>query len=505
MRIQLDRAGEMPLYRQLADHLRRGILSGNLAPQSRLPATRRLARDLGVNRITIESAYAELTAEGLVASRAGSGTFVLTPFPLPPRPSPSGADPARAPWPLWQEEAARRASRESPLREAGAPARRAARIDFGSGCGDPRLFPAEEFRKTVQMVMQRDGTAALDYGEHRGYAPLRETITHILASQGLPARPEDILITAGSQQALALVAQVLLEPGDTVLVESPTYAGALDLFRMRRLTIVGLATDGAGMRVAELETLLQLHHPKLIYTIPNFHNPTGTCLDGQRRRQLVALADRYNIPLLEDDFVGDLRYEGRAQPPLKALDPGGRVIYTSTFSKMLMPGVRVGFLLVEGPIYERLVECKRVSDLASSSLLQRALEAYVTVGRYHAHLRRACRVYGRRRDALLEEIGKHLPSGTDLESPRGGLFAWLRLPDDLTCARLSPPAGRQGVAFAPGPQFFAAGDAPSGGVAGAACLRLNFAANAEPDIREGVKRLGAAIREARRVSPRNTR
>ena len=219
----------------------------------------------------------------------------------------------------------------------------------------------------LQVVMRRDGIAALDYGEPEGHMPLRITIADILASQGLQTRPENVLITAGSQQALTLVAQLLLEPGDVILVESPTYSGALNLFRALGFRIVGVPIDRQGMQVEVLEKLLQQHHPKLIYTIPTFHNPTGTSLSSVRRRQLIVLADRYNVPILEDDFVGDLRYEGRTQPALKALDPGGRVIYVSTFSKMLMPGLRVGFLVADGPVFDGLVRFKHASDLATSA------------------------------------------------------------------------------------------------------------------------------------------
>jgi GntR family transcriptional regulator/MocR family aminotransferase len=343
-------------------------------------------------------------------------------------------------------------------------------------------------RKAIQAVLRRDGAAALEYGEHRGHAPLRSTIAHILASQGLMASPEHILITAGSQQALALVAQLLLQPGDVALVESPTYTGILDLFRALGLKIVGVPIDAGGMKVDELEKLLQQHHPKLIYTIPNFQNPTGTCLNGRRRHQLIALADRYNVPILEDDFVGDLRYEGRTQPALKGLDPGGRVIYASTFSKMLMPGLRVGFLVADGPVYERLVHRKRINDLATSNLMQRALEEYVTVGRYQAHLRRSCRIYRRRRDRMLQAIDRYLPIGVQVVPPQGGFFVWLCLPNELSAEALLPLACEEGVAFSPGSRFF-----PSG-VGGECCMRLNFASQTPEGIEEGLKRLGQAIR-----------
>jgi GntR family transcriptional regulator/MocR family aminotransferase len=337
--------------------------------------------------------------------------------------------------------------------------------------------------------MRRAGIAALEYGERRGYSPLRRTIAHILASQGLQASHESILITAGSQQALALVSQLLLTSGDVVLVESPTYGGALGLFRALGLKVVGIPTDERGMQVEKLEDLLQQHHPKLIYSIPNFHNPTGVCLNSHRRRQLIALADRYNVPILEDDFVGDLRYEGRAQPALKALDPGGMVIYVSTFSKMLMPGLRVGFLVAEGPVYESLVSYKCVNDLATSNLIQRALESYVTVGRYQAHLRRSCRIYRKRRDVMLRAINRYLPAGVHVVPPQGGLFVWLCLPEHLSAERLLPVAGKAGVTFAPGSMFF-----PKG-CDGEGYVRLNFAAQPPEAIEEGIRRLGKAMKQ----------
>jgi GntR family transcriptional regulator/MocR family aminotransferase len=242
------------------------------------------------------------------------------------------------------------------------------------------------------------------------------------------------------------------------------------------------------MQVEALEKLLQQHHPKLIYTIPTFHNPTGTCLSSQRRMELIILADRYNIPILEDDFVGDLRYEGRARPALKALDPGGRVIYVSTFSKILMPGLRVGFLVAEGPIYRRLVDFKRVNDLATSTLIQRALEVYVTVGRYQSYLRRSCQIFHKRRDVMLAAIERYLPAGIRFDPPQGGLFIWLQLPAQLSSSALRPLAWEQGVDFSPGTSFFA--DGPEGDN----WLRLNFVSQSPERIEEGMKMLGKAMK-----------
>jgi GntR family transcriptional regulator / MocR family aminotransferase len=487
MRIPLDRHSEVPLYQQIETYLRKGILSGSLAADTRLPASRQLARDLGVNRITVENAYAVLETDGLIYSRMGSGTYVLPPNPL----LAFSRDKPGASWPLWQQslEIEGAASKNKSLEEKHKKtARQVDLISFASGIGDAHLFPAEDFRKVLQTVMRRDGIAALDYGEPNGHAPLRETITHILASQGLQTRSDNVLITAGSQQALSLVSQLLLKPGDVIMVESPTYSGALDLFRALGFKVVGVPVDRHGMQVEALEKLLQQHHPKLIYTIPTFHNPTGTCLSSQRRIQLIILADRYNIPILEDDFVGDLRYEGRAQPALKALDPGGRVIYVSTFSKILMPGLRVGFLVAEGPIYHRLVNFKRVNDLATSTLIQRALEVYVTVGRYQSYLRRSCQLFHKRRDAMLSAIGRYLPAGINVDPPQGGLFIWLQLPENLSSERLLPLAWEEGVEFSPGTGFF------SDGAEGRNWLRLNFVAQAPDQIEEGIRRLGRAVK-----------
>ena len=485
MRIPIDFGSEIPLYQQIEDHLRHGILSGGLAPETRLPATRQLARDLGVNRITVETAYQDLISDGLAYSRVGSGTFVQVPPSVPSLPKKE----QDTVWPLWQDDILDVLKKPAHLPAPG-PAGGGAPpnlISFREGIGDSRLFPVDDFRKTIQAVMRRDGQAALDYGEINGYAPLRATIAHILASQGIQTFPEQILITAGSQQALALVCQLLLKPGDAILVENPTYSNALDLFRLNRLKLVGAPVDRYGMQVEKLEKLLQLHHPRLIYTIPNFHNPTGSCMSLPRRHQLIALADRYNIPILEDDYVGDLRYDGRALPALKSLDPGGRVIYVSTFSKMLMPGLRVGFLAAEGPIYEALVAAKHINDLATSNLYQRAIEAYVTVGSYQAHLRRTCLVYRKRRDAMLEAVDRFMPAGVSGSPPQGGLFLWLQLPEGCASEDLLPIAREEGVAFSPGSGFFDRPDADG-------FMRLNFALQAPEAAEEGIRRLGKAVR-----------
>ena len=421
----------------------------------------------------------------MISTREGSGTYVAPPI-HPPAHSTGDAGIA---WPLWQLQAQIEdaGAQDTPPTYLAQVARHPHPIAF-MGVGDPQQFPVKDFYKAMQAVIRRDGTAALEYGQfNNGYAPLRETITHVLASQGIQAHPDQVLITTGSQQALALVCQVLLKPGDAVVVERPTYNLALELFRSLRLNIVGVAVDEHGMRSEALEPVLQQHHPRLIYTIPNFQNPSGVCLSAARRRQLVALADRYNVPILEDDFVGDLRYSGRAQPAIKALDPGGRVIYIGSFSKMLMPGLRVGYILADGPIFSSLVRQKRVTDLTTSTLMQRTLDLFVTVGRYQAHLRRSCRAYRQRRDAMLAAIQRYLPADVHVNPPQGGLFIWLRLGANLSSHQLLPLALEEGVEFAPGGRFF------PNPADGARYLRLNFATQPPQAIDQGIQRLGLAL------------
>jgi len=487
MRIPLNKKSDVPLYHQIESYLRQGILSGSLPADMRLPACRKLAKDLGVNRATVENAYAKLEADGLVFSRMGSGTYILPVNPVPVITKNS----QETKWPLWQESVQDRniISKADVVDEMLMAAGHPYPISFASGISDSRQFPIEEFRKVLQTVMRRDQISALEYGERNGYAPLREGIAHILASQGLQTDPENILITAGSQQAIYLALQVLLRPGDVVLVEDPTYSVALDLFRALGFQLVGVPVDGQGMQVEKMEKILQQHHPKLIYTIPNFHNPTGTCLSSARRRELIMLADRYNIPILEDDFVGDLRYEGHTQPSLKALDPNGQVVYVSTFSKMLMPGLRVGFIVADGPVFESLLNFKRLSDLATSTLIQRALEAYVNVGRYQAYLRRSSQTFRRRRDTMVDAIHRYLLSDVSFDQPKGGLFIWLRLSKAISAEELLPVACKEGVSFVPGNYFFV------DGVSGKNWMRLNFASQSEEDIGEGIKRLEKTIRK----------
>jgi len=487
LRVPLDPGSDVPLFRQIEAHLRRAIDRGRLPAGSRLPSTRSLAQDLGVNRLTVESAYGELTVDGVVAARPGSGTYVLEAPPRPPAPFPRVE-------PRCQREALARlglapAPGSTAARAGGRDRRGVVALDGGSS--DPSLFPVASFRKVVQRIMRRDGSAAFGYGEPGGRRGLRDAVARLLTAQGLPATAEQVLVTGGSQRAIALVARLLLRPGETVAVEEPTYGGALELFRAHGLRVVGVATDEQGLRVDALEAVVRRERPRLLYVVPTFQNPTGACLPAARRQAVLALAARHGLPVLEDDYVGDLRFEGRAQAALKASDPGGLVVYVSTFSKMLMPGLRVGFLVADGPIREALLRLQHAEEIGPGELFQAAVEEFVTVGRYQSHLRRMVRHYRRRRDAALGAVRRHLP-GCVVRAPTGGLFLWVRLPPGVRSDRLLPRAEEEGVRFAPGGLFFPVPED------GAPFVRLCFAAHDPGALEEGVRRLGVAVGRARR-------
>lgn len=481
MRIPFDRESEIPIYAQLGAHLREGIHSKMLETGSRLPSIRQMADDLGVNRATVERAYAELEAEGLVETRVGSGTYVLPVYRLP------DSDDCGRCSPRWQQAALERfpyTPRELPEYDDSV-------IRFDGGQGNSTFFPMDDFSRMVREIMRRDGAATMQHGSLQGTECLRTEVARILASQGTHTSPDNILVLSGIQNAISLVAHTLLRPGDAVLVEAPSYTGAIDLFRSHGLRLLTVPVDENGMRTDMVEQILKEHSPRLIYTIPNFQNPTGSCMCGARRRELVCLANKYDVPVFEDDYVGDLRFEGVAQPTLKSLDTCGNVLYASSFAKMLMPSLRIGYLVAEGPVYDLFLEMKRVQTYATSRLLQRLVSDYVSVGRYEAYLRKSRREYRIRRDRLLESVDFFLPDWKP--SPcRGGLFCWFGLPGDIQCTALRKAGLEHDVAVPLSSTLFAEhnGDEER-------FVRMNFASLFPDEIEEGVSRIARAVESMR--------
>lgn len=373
-------------------------------------------------------------------------------------------------------------------------------ISFAGGLPAPEVFPTERFREACIKVLNTQGSQALQYGATEGYEPLREMIARHTARYGVKAKAENVLITSGSQQALDLIAKLLINPGDRILVEAPTYLGALQAFNVFGAEYICVPSDDDGLQTERLEESLRLG-PKFMYVLPNFQNPGGTTLAEGRRHELVLLAERYGIPIIEDDPYGQLRYEGDHLTPLITLDrqnisgddgySTGNVLYLSTFSKTLSPGLRLGWIVAPPEVIAKLVQIKQGADLHSSTFTQMVAYEVARDNFLDEHIKLIRKVYGERRDVMLQALEEYFPPEVSWTHPQGGLFLWVTLPEGIDAHRLFEAALKENVAFVAGDSFYA-----GNGYAGESRrhFRLNFS-NAQPEqIREGVRHLSVAIK-----------
>jgi 2-aminoadipate transaminase len=392
----------------------------------------------------------------------------------------------------WQQLYAHRTEgmRASDIREILKVTARPDIISLAGGLPAPELFPVDEYRRAFEWVLEADGAQALQYGPSEGYLPLRRMIAERLSRFGMACGHDDLLVTNGSQQALDLMGKIFLNPGDAVLVEKPTYLGALQAFNQYQATYQIVPMDEDGMRVDEVERILAQRSGsapiKFIYALPNFQNPTGRSMSLERRQRLVQLASHYGVPIVEDDPYGELRYEGAALPTLKSLDTDGSVIYLGTFSKILAPGFRLGWMLAGPEVMEVLMHGKQPSDLHTGMAQQMATYEVAKGGFVDQHVERIKDFYRERRDVMLRSIAEHFPADAHYTRPAGGLFVWAELPPDIDTRELLLDAIEEKVAFVPGQGFHADGS-------GTNTMRLNFS-NVPPDkLQTGVQRLGHAI------------
>jgi DNA-binding transcriptional MocR family regulator len=479
----LDKDGEEPIYRQLIRQVKVQIDSGTLPIGTRLPASRDLAEQLDISRISVVNAYAELRSEGYLSAHAGRGTFVA-------RDSyGASAVPTEKPAPKPVAVTHGIQAPTTPdraLREMMRMARRPGVISFSQGAPPNEFFPVQFIKEAMNYILDHDGAKALGYELPEGYQPLRAAIRDYVSALGIQCSSESVLITGGSQQALDLVVQALLSEGDTIVTENPTYLGMIDIARVRRVNIHGIAMDNDGIRLDILENYLLDNHPRLIYVMPSFHNPTGRVMPLHRRRQLLNLANEYHVPILEDAVYHELRFEGEALPPLKALDETGIVMHASGFTKMMLPGLRVGYVISDSEHHERLVRVKQAADISTSGLSQRAIYMLLERGVLAQQLERNNRELRRRRDAALESAKRHFPAGTHWNIPHGGMYLWVELPKHgPKAAELYVSSIEAGVSFAIGNVFYSDNG-------GSYRMRLNYGAHKPADIEEGFKRLGKA-------------
>jgi 2-aminoadipate transaminase len=362
-------------------------------------------------------------------------------------------------------------------------------ISFAGGLPAPELFPVREFVESCRHVLVKRGRQALQYSVTEGYPPLKEFLARKARKYGVPADPPNIVLTNGAQQALDLIGKVFLDPGDVVLTERPTFLGALQAWNAYQVRYVTVPLDEEGMVVEEAARALQTERVKFIYVLPNFHNPGGTTLSEERRRRLVELAAEHGTFLVEDDPYGELRYEGADLTPLVAIHKEN-VVYVSTFSKTLAPGIRLGWALAPRNVIDRLVQAKQGADLHTSTLTQMVVHDLCSRGILKAHVERLREVYQARRDLMLDTMQREFPADVKWTRPHGGLFLWVRLPDGADSKALLDVAVQQEkVAFVPGEPFFP----PPGG--GSNTLRLNFSNASEEMIVDGIRRLGKVLRE----------
>jgi 2-aminoadipate transaminase len=475
--LDLDRGSIVPIYRQIYERLREQILAGVLPEGTRLPPERALAERLDVNRSTVVHAYRDLAADGLIAQRVGSGSRVA---------ALDGGRPDRSPGvPWWVTLPPWRVGQFPAVLGELAASEHGELIAFVQGVPPEEPSPLAGLSRSFARA-GGDVRFVLTYGDSEGYAPLREAIAARMRARGCTVDARDVLVLTGSTQGITLVAQSLAEPGDEIVVEAPTYPGALQIFQIAGLRAIPVPVDEDGMRVDHVEAILRTRRPRFIYTMPSIHNPTGVTMNADRRDRLVTLAKRYGVPLVEDDPYGELAQP--AAPPLLARD-AEYVIYLSSFSKTIAPSLRLGWLIAPRTIYERLLLRKQSYDMASSMYMQAGVRDYLETD-YDAHIGALRAELVLRRSIAFEAIERHWPAGMRVAKDGDGYYLWATAPRELRARALLASAERRGASFLFGEAFFA----QSGGDHN---FRLALTPVPRGAIAEGIRRIGEAAASER--------
>jgi 2-aminoadipate transaminase len=384
--------------------------------------------------------------------------------------------------------------RSSAMRDLMAITARPEVISLAGGLPDTSTFPAKTFAAQMTRIAQESTAEALQYGPTEGFAETVDCIVEVMGAEGMLPDPDDVIVTTGGQQAIDLICKTLVDPGDVVVCEAPTYPGAVPVFCSYQAETIQIDCDEDGMRVEELEAVLarldgEGRRPKFVYSVPSFQNPAGVTMSLERRRRLVELARQRELLVVEDNPYGLLRFGGEPLPPLYQLDGGDFVIYVGTFSKILSPGIRLGWAVAPPPVMEKIVLGKQASDLCTSTLTQHFVREYFSEGRWQEYIADLVEIYRGRRDTMVESLREHFPAQATWTEPQGGLFIWATLPEYIDTGDLLAKALREGVAFVPGQAAYVDESR------GRSSMRLNFSGVDEGEIREGVRRIGKAIGE----------
>jgi 2-aminoadipate transaminase len=501
--LHLQPQSHVPLYVQLRDQLRALVHAGDLRPGDRIPASRELATMLGVHRTTVANAYAELESEGLIQGHVGRGTFIkgngnglkITP-PAPPVLNGNGAL-------RWELLFADERGEEVLSRlTAGVPE---SALSFVMACPAPEFFPIDELQICVNAVLRREATEVLTLGPSDGYPPLKAALLELLRHEGIAAKDENLLITDGCQQSFDLISKAFVRPGDSVIMENPTYPGALAIFHGARARCLAVpmrtqAEPGTtlGLDLEALEATLAANRVKLILLTPDFHNPTGVSMPLASRRKLLELAGRYQVPVVEDHIYARLHAREERVPSLKQLDRSNLVIHIDSFAKVAFPGLRVGWIVAPAQAIERLRVVKQTTDLHTDQLAQATLAEFLKRGLFSKHLAKMRKVYSSRLAAVDEALRKHMPEGTRWMRPEGGMCLWLELPPGFDASELLIHVKERGVLFAPGRYFYVQSPLPN-------TLRLAFSSLDEKQVARGVATLAEMLKVEMRKRQRGVR
>ncbi len=474
--LHFDSASDVPVYKQVAEAIATRIRSGSIASGEKLPATRELAGQLGLNRATVSAAYAVLEEAKLLDGYVGRGSFVAKYQKQAARP---GAD--------WDAILA-------PLESGfGSAAQNMTahkmEISFANSRPAAEAFPLAQFRRLAKQVIDsKHASEILQLGSPHGYLPLRRYLLEQAVTSGTARAGDDLIITNGCQQALDLLARLFTAEGHTILVEDPVYHGLVRVFSRAGANLIPVAVDHAGLDPEQLEQTIERHRPRLLIVTPSFQNPTGATLPLERRKRIVNLAQRFGVALVENDIYSELRYYGKALPTLKALDETGNTILLRSYSKVSFPGLRVGWAIAPRAVVARLAEAKQISDLHSDQLSQAVLLRFAESGELERHLERTRAAGAERLNAVLRACSRSLPAGARYTRPDGGMNLWIELPAPLTAENLLHRAEERGVNFLPG-RYFSVRPGHSRG------LRISFGGLAPDEITRGIQIIGEAARE----------
>ncbi|WP_422485959.1 PLP-dependent aminotransferase family protein [Gudongella sp. DL1XJH-153] len=448
------------MYIQLYEAIRDVIEDDNIQSE-KLPSIRSLSKQLGVNNVTVVNAYKLLEQENYIYTVKGSGTFIK-------RPS-------------FSQDSYLVEEGDMELMLSGIYPLLKNSIDFASVSPTAELFPIEEFKKSLIEVLDRDGGQAFLYPEITGFGPLRESISEFLLEHySISATKDQILITSGGQQGLDIISKTLIQPGDVILVENPTYPGAFAAFQSRGAKIIGIPMDEDGIDLDGLKSYVKRYRPKFIYLMPNFHSPTTICYSETRKKDVLRLAREYGFYIIEDDFLTDLSFSDDNKLPLKTMDKFDQVIFIKSFSKIFMPGVRIGFMTLPKALMKDIIKAKHTTDISSSGYLQRAFDLYLRKGFWRDHIENITAFYRDRYQLMISGLAKLKHFGISYLEPVGGLSIWVSLPKEFDAIELYEECGKRGLAIVPGKVFFTdSSDSEK-------FIRLSFSAVGEKEINKGL-------------------